>query len=192
MDELGCRSEWWPSGNSWKTSESKQTASKEDNMAKSKKSAKSKSKVKTKPAKPAAKKPGGVKKAAKKLVKKAAGAAKRVAGKATRRGAAKPAKSADGPRQSWFDDESNKPLIDNYAQKLSGFMDAIADGHVDEDEISAQEKRLVSIMKEVEPELSSEQHAKVTQLLCELTAYDLMQMIHSWGTARPAPTTFQG
>ncbi len=34
-------------------------------------------------------------------------------------------------------------------------------------------------MKEVEPQLDAATHAKVTQLLCELTAYDLMQVLHS-------------
>jgi hypothetical protein len=40
-------------------------------------------------------------------------------------------------------------------------------------------------MKEVEPMLDDKQHAKVTQLLCELTAYDIMQTLHGVQQARP-------
>jgi hypothetical protein len=64
-------------------------------------------------------------------------------------------------------------------------MDAIADGHVDEAELQSQERRLVELMKEVEADLSDSQHAKVTRLLCELTAYNVMQTLHSLQSARP-------
>jgi hypothetical protein len=46
-------------------------------------------------------------------------------------------------------------------------------------------------MKEVEPLLSPEAHEKVTKLLCELTAYDLMNAFHMAGKSRPK-TTFRG
>jgi len=46
-------------------------------------------------------------------------------------------------------------------------------------------------MQEVEPLLSDEQHAKVTQLLVELTAYDVMNVLHSMHEARPK-TVFRG
>ncbi len=36
-------------------------------------------------------------------------------------------------------------------------------------------------MKEVEPLLSPELHEHVTRLLCELVAYDLMQVMHAIG-----------
>jgi hypothetical protein len=40
-------------------------------------------------------------------------------------------------------------------------------------------------MREVEPAMDDDLHEKVTRLLCELTAYDIMQMMHSWEKARP-------
>ncbi len=67
----------------------------------------------------------------------------------------------------------------------------MADGMIDEGELRAQEKRLVQAMRETEPLLKASLHAKVTHLLCELTAYDLMQVMHSFHRARPK-TEFQG
>jgi hypothetical protein len=40
-------------------------------------------------------------------------------------------------------------------------------------------------MKEIEPQLEPELRDKVTQLLCELTAYDVMQCLNSLQSARP-------
>ncbi len=89
-------------------------------------------------------------------------------------------------RKSWLDDKTQEPLIDQYAQKLSSFIDALADGRVDAAEVERQEERLVSLMKEVEPSLDDATHEKVTQLMCELSAYNLMQFLHSLHEARPA------
>ena len=57
-------------------------------------------------------------------------------------------------RQSWLDDKAQTPLIDGYVQKLGTFMSAMADGRIDDAELSAQEKRLTTLMKEVEPALN--------------------------------------
>jgi hypothetical protein len=91
----------------------------------------------------------------------------------------------------WFDDGSEAPLLAEYARKLDSFLDAVADGKVTSKELGAQEERLVGLMKEVEPMLSPEAHEKVTQLLCELTAYDLMNTLHMAGKSRPQ-TVFRG
>lgn len=94
-------------------------------------------------------------------------------------------------RQSWLDDAQQTTLIDEYAQKLTPFIDALADGRIDASELTAQEQRLVAQMKAVEPTLNDEQHAAVTRLLCELTAFNVMQTLNSLQTGRPQ-TTFQG
>jgi hypothetical protein len=99
--------------------------------------------------------------------------------------AAKPA--APAGRLKWFDDASHEPLIENYARQLDSFIQTMADGIVDDSEIKAQEERLLGLMKEVEPLLNDELHAKVTRLLCELTAYDIMQMLHNLQASRPKP-----
>lgn len=93
-------------------------------------------------------------------------------------------------RTSWFDEKSQAPQIEQYARNLTSFIDALADGKVDEHELKAQEAKLTTLMKEVEPLLDDNLHAKVTQLLCELTAYDLMQMLHELQPRRK--TAFRG
>jgi hypothetical protein len=86
----------------------------------------------------------------------------------------KPKKPARQTR--WLDPKSQTPLIDDYAQKMQHFLQAMADGVVEESEVKKQEKRLVAVMKEIEPRLDEDLHEKVTQLLCELTVYDMMQV----------------
>lgn len=94
-------------------------------------------------------------------------------------------------RMSWLDTEARTPIIDLYAQQLDSFISTIADGKVDENEMQSQEARLVQLMQEIEPQLDDTMHAKVTQLLCELTAYDIMQVLHTMQQAQPH-ATFQG
>ncbi len=94
-------------------------------------------------------------------------------------------------RTSWLDEKSQTPQIDQQARKLTSFIDALADGKIDDKEMKEQESRLTALMKEIEPQLDDKLHAKVTQLLCELTAYDLMQTLHEMQKARPK-TAFRG
>ncbi|QGJ71466.1 Hypothetical protein PBC10988_31710 [Planctomycetales bacterium 10988] len=94
-------------------------------------------------------------------------------------------------RSSWMDEETQTPLIEDQARKMESFLQTLADGIVDEEEIKSQEARVVALMKEIEPQLSDELHEQVTKLLCELTAYDLMQVLHQMQMARPK-ATFQG
>ena len=133
---------------------------------------------------------------AKKTVKR------RPAAKAKRPGIKKPApmkpvrkpiakKKPAVKRIAWFSDTGHKPLISEYAQRTQAFMDAMADGKIDAGEVKAQENRLVAAMKAVEPLLDGDLHEKVTRLLCEMAAYDLMQMLHGLQQAR-SETTFQG
>jgi len=101
------------------------------------------------------------------------------------------AKATRSNRPSWLDATSHRPLIDEYARHLTSFMEAMADGRIEESELATQEGRLVRLMKDIEPQLSDTLHEKITRLLCELTAYDLMQMLHSMQENRPR-TTFHG
>ena len=93
-------------------------------------------------------------------------------------------------RKSWIDPETNEPLIDDYAKKLSTFARAFADGVITEQEIADQEARLVDLMKDVEPLLVDATRAKITRLMCELTAYDIMQFVFEMQQARA--TAFRG
>src|SRR4051794_21384532 len=89
------------------------------------------------------------------------------------------------PRSSWFDEATRMPSIEQSARQLDSFIETMADGRVDAAELQAQEGRLVALMKEIEPRLDDALHEKVTRLLCEMTAYNLMQMLHAMQEARP-------
>jgi hypothetical protein len=94
-------------------------------------------------------------------------------------------------RTQWLDEAAETPLIQEQAERLTGFIDAMADGKIETHELRAQEARLVDVMKRVEPELSDKLHADVTRLLCELTAYNIMHTLHEVASARPK-TKFRG
>jgi hypothetical protein len=81
-------------------------------------------------------------------------------------------------RTSWFDDEAQHPLIHEQIEKLESFTSALADGQVSKQELNGQEQRLVSAMKALEPDLSDALHAKVTTVLVELSAYNVMRLLH--------------
>ena len=82
-------------------------------------------------------------------------------------------------------------MIDQYARQLGTFLEAVADGRIDDAELRAQEGRVVALMREIEPKLDDALHDKVTKLLCELAAYDVMQMLHGVTAQRPK-TKFKG
>ncbi len=80
-------------------------------------------------------------------------------------------------RTSWFDD-ADLPIIDEQVEKLESFTQAMADGQIDNDELARQHEALVAAMKSVERDLSDAQHEKVTRLLVELSAYNIMRLLH--------------
>src|SRR3954471_22394406 len=81
-------------------------------------------------------------------------------------------------RTSWFDEYAQHPLIHEQIEKLESFTSALADGQVSKQELGGQEQRLVAALKALEPELSDELHAKVTTALVELSAYNVMRLLH--------------
>ena len=81
-------------------------------------------------------------------------------------------------RTSWFDDKAEHPLIHEKIEKLESFTSALADGHVSKQELGGQEQRLVAAMKALEPDLSDALHARVTTVLVELSAYNVMRLLH--------------
>jgi hypothetical protein len=101
-------------------------------------------------------------------------------------------KAAKGSaRTEWLDPSSDVPLIGQYAQRLGSFLEAMADGRVDESELKAQQDRVAAVMKTVEPKLDDALHQEVTQLLCELSAYNIMHTLHNLMAAQPQ-TKFRG
>lgn len=81
-------------------------------------------------------------------------------------------------RTNWFDDKTEQPIFQDRLAKLDSFTTALADGVVTKQELASQEQRLVSAMKALEPDLNDVLHAKATTLLVELTAYNVMRLLH--------------
>lgn len=92
---------------------------------------------------------------------------------------AAPRPAAPVGRVAWLDEKTQTPLIDDYARQMTSFVKAMADGVIEEREVLEQEARVVELMKEIEPLLDDGLHRKVTQLLCEVAVYDLMQMLQA-------------
>jgi len=81
-------------------------------------------------------------------------------------------------RNSWFDDKAEHPMIQEQATKLDSFTNALADGVISQHELDGQESRLVAAMKKLEAELNDDLHGKVTTVLVELSAYNVMRLLH--------------
>jgi hypothetical protein len=98
------------------------------------------------------------------------------------------------PRTSWLDEDQKTVRVDDYARNLTTFVDAIADGRIDNAEMTAQEQRVVKLMQEIEPKLDDATHGRMTELLCELSAFSAMQILHAMCEEREArsKTKFQG
>jgi hypothetical protein len=94
-------------------------------------------------------------------------------------------------RTSWLDPTAKTSLIDGYARQMKSFLDAMEDGVIEKREVEQQEKRLVDLMKKLEPQLDDAMHEQVTQLLCETTVYNMMQMLAQLHESRPK-TRFRG
>lgn len=92
-------------------------------------------------------------------------------------------KNSHGSRLSWIDAD-NVPQLDDHVSQLEHFTESLADGQIDKEELATQEKNLITAMKAVESELDDETHAKVTKLLVELTAYNVMQLLHTMAVER--------
>ena len=94
-------------------------------------------------------------------------------------------------RTDWLDDKTDAPLIGQYAERLGTFLEAMADGRIETRELKAQEERVATLMKSVEPKLDDALHDEVTRLLCELSAYNIMHTIHKLMESAPK-TRFRG
>jgi hypothetical protein len=95
-------------------------------------------------------------------------------------------------RISWFDEKTHMPVIDEQVHKLSTFVDAMADGVIDSAELDKQQSSVVEAMKAVEGELNDEQHAKVTRVMIELSAYNIMRLLHELQQTRAERTLKTG
>ena len=81
-------------------------------------------------------------------------------------------------RTSWLDDKAGHPVFQEQVEKLASFTSALADGQVSQQELADQETRLLAAMKGLEPALNDEQHRLATAVFLELTAYNIMRLLH--------------
>ena len=81
-------------------------------------------------------------------------------------------------RIDWLDEKTNVPVIDEQVQKLTHFVDAMADGVIEKSELEKQQSSVVQAMKAVQGDLNDAQHEKVTRLLVEMSAYNIMRLLH--------------
>lgn len=88
-------------------------------------------------------------------------------------------------RTSWLSDD-NVPSLDEHLEQLEHFTASLADGVIDGHELRVQEAALVDAMRAVEPLLDDALHARVTELLVELTAYNVMSTLHGLTAERLA------
>src|SRR5262245_42601843 len=93
-------------------------------------------------------------------------------------------------RTSWLDDKSHATINDS-ARQMQSFLRAMADGVIDDSELKEQEEKVVELMKVIEPKLDDDLHQLVTQLLCEVTVYDIMQVMKDVQDSRPG-SQFRG
>ena len=87
-------------------------------------------------------------------------------------------------RIGWFDEKTHLPVIDEQVQKLSSFVDAMADGVIDDAELDKQQSSVIEAMEAVEGELNDQQHTKITRLMVELSAYNIMRLLHELQQSR--------
>lgn len=85
-------------------------------------------------------------------------------------------------RTSWFDERGEHPAVQEGVNKLESFTRALADGMVEPRELADQEQRLLAAMRRLEPALDDDLHAKVTAVLVELSAYNIMRLLHELRT----------
>jgi len=87
-------------------------------------------------------------------------------------------------RINWLDENTDLPALDERATSLEHFTASMADGIIDSDELSTQSDNVVAAMKAVQDDLTDEQHEKVTNLLLEMTAFNIMSTLHELAASR--------
>ena len=94
-------------------------------------------------------------------------------------------------RTSWFDDKAEHLAVHEQVTKLESFTSALADGIVTKQELDKQETQVVAALKALEPLLNDAQHEQVTRVLVEMTAYNVMRLLHELQAER-ARIAFEG
>ncbi len=91
-------------------------------------------------------------------------------------------------RASWLDDASDLPNLEARIASLDHFTAALADGVIELHELESQQARVADVMRALEPLLDDALHARVTDLLLEMTALNVMTTLHELATERVRAT----
>ena len=94
-------------------------------------------------------------------------------------------------RTSWFDEKAEHLVVHEQVSKLESYTSALADGVITKQELAKQEARLVAALKTLEPQLNDAQHDQVTRVLVEMSAYNVMRLLHELQAER-AKIAFAG
>ena len=94
-------------------------------------------------------------------------------------------------RTSWFDEKAEHLMVHEQVSKLESYTSALADGVITKQELAKQEARLVAALKTLEPQLNDAQHDQVTRVLVEMSAYNVMRLLHELQAER-AKIAFAG
>ena len=94
-------------------------------------------------------------------------------------------------RASWFDEQAEHLVVHEQVTKLESFTSALADGVVTKQELGKQEAQLAAALKTLEPQLNDAQHHQVTRVLVEMSAYNVMRLLHELQAER-ARMVFEG
>lgn len=81
-------------------------------------------------------------------------------------------------KDGWFDGQGLDLLREEFLTTHAGWKKYIADGQITADEILDQENRIITMLKSLEPELETELHRKLTEVLLEYEVMVNMALIH--------------
>lgn len=70
-------------------------------------------------------------------------------------------------RVSWFSDEGDEVMFQQYVGRMESWQKAMADGTITEEELKEQAQRVAGLLREVESKLDDDLHEKVSEALME-------------------------
>ena len=76
----------------------------------------------------------------------------------------------------WFDSETGVLLVDEYIAEMPSFQRITADAVITDEELAGQSERVVTLLHELEDELSPRAKELVTEVLCELAVLDALHL----------------
>ena len=94
-------------------------------------------------------------------------------------------------RRSWFDPAGEGAPFDGSVARLESWQQAMADGVIELHEVEDQRRRVLDLLRELEPLLDDAIHERVTRVLEELTVLQAMHatlLVDELGSGAPSRT----